>query len=98
MFPVYYIFNFLMTTLLILHVIWFTFLVKIAIQVSFVLRYLAKFLPCRWSVLTRRELRTQGVDPTPRERQTLTVKRRRKTKKKAKKFNQIYSIHLNSIP
>ena len=35
MFPVYYIFNFLMTTLLILHVIWFTFLVAIVVQVVF---------------------------------------------------------------
>lgn len=33
MFPVYYIFNFLMTLLLVLHVIWFTFLCKIAVQV-----------------------------------------------------------------
>lgn len=33
MFPVYYIFNFLMTLLLILHVIWFTFLVTIVVQV-----------------------------------------------------------------
>jgi len=33
MFPVYYIFNFLMTVLLILHVIWFTFLVTIVVQV-----------------------------------------------------------------
>ena len=33
MFPVYYIFNFLMTLLLILHVIWFTFLVAIVVQV-----------------------------------------------------------------
>ena len=35
MFPVYYIFNFLMTLLLILHVIWFTFLAAIVVQVSF---------------------------------------------------------------
>ena len=33
MFPVYYIFNFLMTLLLILHVIWFTFLAAIVVQV-----------------------------------------------------------------
>jgi len=33
MFPVYYIFNFLMTLLLMLHVIWFTFLVNIVVQV-----------------------------------------------------------------
>ena len=35
MFPVYYIFNFLMTLLLILHVIWFTFLSAIVVQVGF---------------------------------------------------------------
>jgi hypothetical protein len=34
MFPTYYIFNFLMTLLLILHVIWFSFLVGIVIQVK----------------------------------------------------------------
>jgi len=33
MFPVYYIFNFLMTVLQVLHVIWFTFLVTIVVQV-----------------------------------------------------------------
>jgi len=33
MFPVYYIFNFLMTLLLVLHVIWFTFLSAIVVQV-----------------------------------------------------------------
>ena len=97
MFPVYYIFNFLMTTLLILHVIWFTFLVKIAIQVSLVPRYLADFWPCRWLVPTMRGLRTRGAPRTPRERRTLTVKSRRKIKKK-RELNQIYSIHLTSIP
>ena len=34
MFPVYYIFNFLMTLLLVLHVIWFTFLSAIVVQVK----------------------------------------------------------------
>lgn len=33
MFPVYYIFNFLMTTLLMLHTMWFYFLAKVAIKV-----------------------------------------------------------------
>ena len=32
MFPVYYIFNFLMTTLLMLHTMWFYFLAKVAIK------------------------------------------------------------------
>ena len=33
MFPVYYIFNFLMTTLLILHTMWFYFIIKVALKV-----------------------------------------------------------------
>ena len=33
MFPVYYIFNFLMTTLLILHTMWFYFIIKVALRV-----------------------------------------------------------------
>ena len=35
MFPVYYIFNFLMTTLLILHTMWFYFLAKVIVNVIF---------------------------------------------------------------
>ena len=33
MFPVYYIFNFLMTTLLMLHTMWFYFIIKVALKV-----------------------------------------------------------------
>ena len=33
MFPVYYIFNFLMTILLMLHTMWFYFIIKVALRV-----------------------------------------------------------------
>ena len=33
MFPVYYIFNFLMTILLMLHTMWFYFIIKVALKV-----------------------------------------------------------------